>query len=52
MTAIVVRLDRYLPAEKSTIPETTVASSNSIKRPLAEENATDDAQPETDGSLD
>ncbi len=50
MTAIIVRLDRYIPTDKSSNPEK--ASSHSIKRPLTEENVTDDAQPEADGSLD
>jgi protein phosphatase 1G len=49
MTAIIVRLDRFLPEEKSSSSEIAPAS-HSVKRPLTEDSLTDVAQPESDGN--
>jgi protein phosphatase 1G len=49
MTAIIVRLDRFLPEDKTSSSETILAS-HSVKRPLTEDNSTDVAQPESEGN--
>ncbi|XP_057377745.1 protein phosphatase 1G-like [Daphnia carinata] len=51
MTAIIVRLDRFLPESKITISETAPTPSQPMKRQLTENSSPDTAEPECEGEM-